>query len=85
MQLVVDDVHVSLPFAGVVESAAVTVYPVIALPSSNGAVHETTADCVPPVAVTPVGGSGTFDGMTPFDATDGLPVPAPFVAVTVKT
>ena len=38
---------------------AVTVYPVIALPPSDGAVQETIASVLPGVALTAVGASGT--------------------------
>lgn len=86
MQLVVGgaDVHCSPPFPGVVESAAVTVYTVIALPPSDGAVHETGEDWMPTDAVTPEGGSGTVDGVTALDAADDPLVPIPLVAVTVN-
>src|SRR5260221_401540 len=47
------------------------VYKVIALPLSAGAVNDTTADLLPAVAVTFVGGSGTWAaGVTGSDGTD---------------
>ena len=50
-----------------------------------GAVHE-TSDCAFAfdVAVTDVGALGTVAGIAPADATDALPVPSEFVAVTTN-
>jgi len=62
----------------------VTVYDVTGPP---GAVHDTDADAFPPTAVTPVGAPGTTmgpSGVTVPEAADAAPVPAEFVASTVK-
>jgi hypothetical protein len=64
----------------------VTTKPVIAAPPSlSGAVHDTT-DCPfsPVVAATAVGAPGTVDGIALFDASEAVPEPAAFVAVTVN-
>ena len=53
-------------------------------PLSAGAVKLTVAWPLPAVAVTPVGASGTVRGVTAFEAADGGPVPAAFVALTVN-
>jgi len=63
---------------------AVTVYAVIALPPSAGAVHVTDAEFGPAVAVTPVGAAGRSAGTIAFDAADAALVPIAFVAVTVN-
>ena len=48
-----------------------------------GAVHDTIASPSPATALAIVGATGTDSGTTTvFDATDGLLVPIPFVAVT---
>jgi hypothetical protein len=60
------------------------VYPVTVEPSSPAAVHETVADPLPAVAVTPVGASGTVEGVTGLEAPEAAPVPSAFVAATVK-
>jgi len=61
-----------------------TAYPVIGDPPSNaGAVQETRARCVPAVAVTPVGESGTVRGVAESDGSEAALVPWAFVAVTV--
>jgi hypothetical protein len=59
---------------------------VIALPPSEGATHDTTADPSPAVAVTFVGAPGAVApaGVTEFDAADAGPVPTAFVAATVN-
>jgi hypothetical protein len=63
----------------------VTVYWVIAAPPSDaGAVHETSASVLPPVADTPVGVPGTVAGTTALDVPDADPVPTLLVAVTVN-
>jgi hypothetical protein len=62
----------------------VTVYPVIALPPVDGAVHDTTTWVLPNTPDTPVGAAGTVDGMIAVDAVDAEPVPTAFVAVTVN-
>ena len=53
-------------------------------PFEAGAVHDTEAEALPAVAVTPVGASGTVAGVTLLEADEGAPVPAVLVAVTVK-
>jgi hypothetical protein len=53
-------------------------------PSSPAAVHETVAEALPAVAVTPVGASGTVEGVTVGDGADVAPGPSALVAVTVK-
>jgi hypothetical protein len=63
---------------------AVTVYEMIAAPPSSGAVKPTVAWPVPATADTSVGGPGTVAGVTWPDGADGGPVPATFVAATVK-
>ena len=63
----------------------VTVYWVIAAPPSNvGAVHETPASALPPVADTPVGAPGKVAGITTLEDVDADPVPTLLVAVTVN-
>jgi phosphoribosylcarboxyaminoimidazole (NCAIR) mutase len=64
---------------------AVTVYPVIGLPpSEDGAIHMTSAEALPAVAVTPVGAPGTVAGTTADDAAEAGPVPIELLAVTAK-
>jgi hypothetical protein len=70
--------------AGEVESVAVTVYPVMGDPSSEGAVQDTAALASPAVADTPEGASGTVVGVTGEDAGEGGPVPTRFLAVTAN-
>ena len=85
MQVSDPDVHVQVspPFADVVESVAVTVYPVIELPPSvSGADQVTTALASPPVALAPWGASGVVAGVTTPDGEDDAPEPSPFDAVT---
>ena len=57
----------------------------ITAPFVAGAVHD-TFDWVDSneVAETPVGATGTVDGVAAFDATEAALVPARFVAVTVN-
>ena len=63
----------------------VTVYMVIVEPPSlAGAVNVTVAWAFPAVADTPVGGPGTVEGVTEFEAALAGPVPPALVAVTVK-
>ena len=63
----------------------VTVYCVIGAPPLDaGAVQETVASALPPVADTPVGAPGTVAGVTEVDASEDGPVPIELVAVTVK-
>ena len=63
----------------------VTVYWVIAAPPFDaGAVHETSASVLPPVADTPVGAPGKVAGVTALEAVDAEPVPTLLVAVTVN-
>ena len=63
----------------------VTVYWVIAAPPSDaGAVHETTASALPPVADTPIGAPGKDAGITTLEAVDADPVPTLLVADTVN-
>ena len=59
---------------------------VIALPPSlTGAVYVTVNEVEPDdTAFTAVGAPGTFATVTAFDAADGAPVPAAFVAVTAQ-
>jgi len=68
----------------VVPMNGVTVYEVIALPLFAGAVHDTVADALPAMAVTPVGALGTVAGVTEFDAVDAALVPATLEAVTLN-
>jgi hypothetical protein len=63
----------------------VTVYPVIAEPPLlPGDVNVTVALAFPAVAVPIIGGPGTVEGVTEFEAELAGPVPLAFVAVTVK-
>ena len=63
----------------------VTVYWVIAAPPFDaGAVHETSASVLPPVADTPVGAPGTVAGVTVLETVEAEPVPTLLVAVTVN-
>ena len=68
----------------VVPMNGVIVYEVIPPPVFAGAVHDTVAEALPAVAVTPVGAPGTVAGVTEFDAVDGGLVPTEFVAVTLN-
>src|SRR5579871_5713922 len=78
-------VQVSPPWAGVVESAAVTSYPVIGLPPSNaGAAHETATRWSPATPWTSSGGSGTVAGVTTPDADDERPLPPAPAATTLN-
>ncbi len=65
------------------DDAHATVYPVIALPPSNGATNATLICAFPAVTVGCAGGSGTRLGTTTSDAGDGALVPFAFVAVSV--
>jgi hypothetical protein len=66
-------------------SFEVTVYRVIAEPPfDTGAVNEIVACPFPLAAVTPVGASGTVDGVTELLVLDAILVPTEFVAVTVN-
>ena len=61
----------------------VTVYWLIAAPPSDaGAVHDTVASALPPVADTPVGAPGTVGSVTALDGLEAEPVPTLLVAVT---
>lgn len=63
----------------------VTVYPVTAEPpSASGTAHVTLARALPRVTATLRGAPGTVRGVMPLDAEEVAPVPAAFVAVTVK-
>jgi hypothetical protein len=74
-------VHVPVKLPG----DEVAVYDVIAEPPSlAGAVNDTVACALPPVAVPIVGAPGIVAGVTLFEAADAGPVPTPFVAVTVN-
>jgi hypothetical protein len=53
-------------------------------PFDAGGVKLTVARVLPGVALTPVGAPGTVAGVTGLEAPEGGPVPAVFVAVTVK-
>jgi hypothetical protein len=64
---------------------AVTVYPRIGRPPvAIGAFHTTNAPLAPEVAVTLVGAPGTAAGVADAEGAEAAPLPAPFVAVTVK-
>jgi len=63
----------------------VAVYPVMGLPPSDpGAVQDTVAVALPAVADTPVGASGTVDGVTGADAVEGELLPLMLFATTWK-
>ena len=66
------------------DDAHATVYPVIALPPSNGATNATLICAFPAVTVGCAGGSGTKLGTTTTDAGDDALVPFEFVAVIVQ-
>ena len=53
-------------------------------PSELAAVQDTVAEPLPAVAETPVGASGTVDGVTAEEAEEAALVPSTAVAVTVK-
>ena len=77
--------QVSPPWPGVVESDAVTAYPVTGLPPSNaGAVHETATCRSPATPWTSSGGSGTVAGVTMPDADDERPLPPAPAATTLN-
>ena len=79
VQLIVDVVHVNEP------GNEVTVYEVIdAPPVEKGADQETSTDASLLVPITPVGTPGTVAGLTAKEASDGVPAPTTFVAVTVN-
>ena len=56
----------------------------VAPPFEGGAVKVTVADVSPAVAVPIVGAPGMVAGVIEFEADEAGPVPAEFVAVTVK-
>lgn len=62
----------------------VTVYPVTGEPLLTPAVHDTSADVLPRVAVTAVGFPGTATGVTAAEGFEELDVPTALVAVTVN-
>jgi hypothetical protein len=62
----------------------VTVYPVMALPPFDGAVHETNASWLPAVAATPVGVPGGPGIVTGLDGLETTLFPWAFVANTVN-
>ena len=77
----------ALPPAGL----ELTLYEVMALPPFDaGAVHETEAEALPAVAVTPVGvpgtvaGGGGASGVTLLEGAEAALEPIAFVATTVK-
>ncbi len=72
------------PLAGLVESAAVTVYPEMAEPLESAAVKVTVAWVSPALVDTSVGAPGRPLGVTGLEAAEAIPVPFPLVAVTVK-
>ena len=79
MQLVIVVVQVNEP------GDEVTVYEVIdAPPVVKGADQETVTEESPLVPTTPVGNPGTVAGLTAGDASDDVPVPTAFVAVTMN-
>jgi hypothetical protein len=53
-------------------------------PIENGADQETVTDASSLVPTTPVGNPGTVAGLTAGDASDDVPVPTAFVAVTMN-
>ncbi len=57
---------------------------IAAPPLEPGALHDTVACPLPPVALTPVGAPGTVAGVTVLKGVELEPVPTEFVAVTVK-
>ena len=78
VQLVVAVVQVNEP------GDEVTVYPVIAEPPEEAAVHDTVTCVLPELPDTEVGAPGTAVGVTAEDALEAEPVPRAFVAVTVN-
>lgn len=68
-----DPVAVSPPFAEFVKSVAVTVYPEMGEPLSEGAVNDTVAEALPPVAVTPDGAFGAATSVITTSWPDGPP------------
>ena len=76
---------VQLPAAAPPEAKAVTEKESIdAPPSSNGGVHETETSVFPGVATSWVGGEGGMVRTSGLEGSEGVEVPARFVAVTVK-
>ena len=64
---------------------AVTVYPVITDPPSDGGAFQVTVACASPaVAETLVGAPGAVAGVTVLEGVDALLSPTLFVAVTVN-
>ena len=57
---------------------------IVAPPVETGADHDTTAERNPRVAATAVDWPGVVRGTTLLDATEALPAPAAFDAVTVN-
>jgi hypothetical protein len=73
------------PLAGAVESAAVTVYRLIAEPPrSDGAVQVTVANVNPGVAVTAVGVPGTVPPVIAKTSLEAAEDPIALTALTVK-
>src|SRR5437762_2044788 len=62
----------------------VTVYWAMTAPPLLGAVQDTVAWAFPPVAVTLVGASGAWAGVTAFDGTEAGPRPKALLAVTLN-
>jgi hypothetical protein len=73
------------PLAGIVVSAATTVYWVMGEPPSKaGGVQATVTLANPGVTDTMVGGSGTVAGVAWLDAPEVAPCPTALTAVTVN-
>jgi len=73
------------PLAVIPPGDDVTVYSVIGEPPVEaGGVNVTVACALPAVAVPIVGAPGRLANVTLFEGADAGPVPAAFVAVTVK-
>ena len=66
------------------EVAVVTVYPVTGEPFATDAVQNTVTRPLARTPPTPVGAPGTVPGVTAGDGVEGVLVPIPFAAVTVK-
>jgi hypothetical protein len=77
-----------LPADGLPNEVQLTVYLVIGLPLSLGAVQDTPADAFgSPTAITSVGASGNpfvLIGVTALEGAEGGPYPIELIAVTVK-
>ena len=76
-------VPAAAPAAPPFDDTHAALYPVIALPPSNGATNDTVACALPADTVGAAGPSGTRFGIASGDGTDGAPSPLLFVAVTV--